>query len=556
MTNGNSSPRRDGDRPAQAVAIEPLAGWLHRAEDFIRRFVVLSDDQACAIVLWIAHTYAFKAAVATPYLAISSAEMESGKTRLLEVLRLLVFNPWFTGRTTTAALTRKIDSAKPTLLLDESDPAFGGDKEYAELLRGVLNTGYREGGAVTVCVGQGATLDARDFSTFCPKAIAGIGKLPDTVQSRSIPIRLKKRLPSETIERFRERKVRSTGEAIADGLALSLTEEVLEALHAAEPELPDELSDRAQDVWEPLLAIADAACGDWPERARGAAVRLSARTGTNEATVGVRLLADIQLVFLAQGTDKLWTKDLLDQLNGLDESPWGGWNDGDGIRSRELGKKLRPYEIHSKSIRIGDGARKGYAVEDFHDAFARHLGDENGSQGAYGGDPKVTRVTTALESQKPRVAQSSHGDQCDLLENAANPHSNADVTHVTLGEPSEDGSSELGNVAETDRDAVREAVASFEEAAGGALVDDGNTIESTTEEIEATGCPSHADGPVSGCGNCRYDGVDVLPSSIDDPRLTDAERRVLMGAHELVQAGEAEWVDEAKQLPPFGLGAP
>jgi hypothetical protein len=89
----------------------PLDGWMHQVERFVRRFVVLNDDQACAVVLWVVHTHAFSSAIATPYIAVSSAEMESGKTRLLEVLRVLVANPWFTGRTTTAALTRKIDKA-------------------------------------------------------------------------------------------------------------------------------------------------------------------------------------------------------------------------------------------------------------------------------------------------------------------------------------------------------------------------------------------------------------------------------------------------------------
>jgi hypothetical protein len=148
----------------------PIAVLLDTVKVFIRRFVVLDDDQATAIALWVAHTHGFDAAFATPYLWISSAEMESGKTLLLEVLRLLAAKPWFTGHTTSAALTRKIDKSAPTLLLDESDAAFNGDREYAETLRGVLNTGYRKGGAVTVCVGQGASLDVRDFSTYSPKA--------------------------------------------------------------------------------------------------------------------------------------------------------------------------------------------------------------------------------------------------------------------------------------------------------------------------------------------------------------------------------------------------
>jgi hypothetical protein len=126
---------------------------------------------------------------------------------------------------------------------------------------------------VTGCVGQGASLDVRDFSSFCAKALAGLGTLPDTVASRSIPIVLKRRLASEPIERFRERGARAMGETIADCLAMYIVP-LLDDLATAEPDLPDELSDRQQDVWEPLLAIADAGGGDWPERAREAAVRL------------------------------------------------------------------------------------------------------------------------------------------------------------------------------------------------------------------------------------------------------------------------------------------
>src|SRR5260370_39230646 len=87
---------------------------------FIRRFVVLSSEQLVAIALWVLHTHAIAATEATPYLNITSAEKRSGKTRLLEVLELLVLNPWRTGRTTAAALVRKIDGEESTLLLDES----------------------------------------------------------------------------------------------------------------------------------------------------------------------------------------------------------------------------------------------------------------------------------------------------------------------------------------------------------------------------------------------------------------------------------------------------
>jgi Toprim-like len=196
-------------RAERGRLVEPERGQdvLDATARFLRRYVVLGEAELTAAALWVVHTHTFDAAEATPYLAINSAEKESGKTRLLETLELLVAKPWLTGRVTTAVLTRKVDREEPTLLLDESDAAFGGEKEYAEVLRGVLNTGYRRGGKTSVAVPAGRDWDYRDLATFCPKAIAGIGKLPDTVQSRSISITLKRKAAAEQVQRFRRKNV-------------------------------------------------------------------------------------------------------------------------------------------------------------------------------------------------------------------------------------------------------------------------------------------------------------------------------------------------------------
>ena len=107
----------------------------------IQRYVVLGDSESLALSLWVLHTHAIEAAFTTPLLSITSAEKECGKTRLLEVRDVLVARPWLTMRTTAAALLRRTDAKLPTLLLDESDAAFRGDREYAETLRGLLNSG-------------------------------------------------------------------------------------------------------------------------------------------------------------------------------------------------------------------------------------------------------------------------------------------------------------------------------------------------------------------------------------------------------------------------------
>ena len=110
-----------------------FAGLLDEVAAFIRQYVVMTESQAVAVTLWIAHTHAIEAADATPYLHITAATKRAGKTRLLEVLDLLVARPWLTGRVSAAVLPRKIDKEQPTLLLDESDAALGAG---TRLLRG------------------------------------------------------------------------------------------------------------------------------------------------------------------------------------------------------------------------------------------------------------------------------------------------------------------------------------------------------------------------------------------------------------------------------------
>jgi hypothetical protein len=234
---------------------------------FIRRFVVLDDQQADAVTLWAAATHAFDAFACTPYVAISSAEKRSGKSLLLEVLELLVRDPLPTANISDAALFRVIDERQPTLLIDEIDAVFGKKAREREELRGILNAGYRRG-ATTHRMGGSNRTKLQTFSVYCPKAFAGIGDcLPDTIADRSIPIRLKRRTRNEPVERFRLRVVEPEGHALRDRVGDWL-EPNRDYLADLWPKLPDELDDRAQDVWEPLLAVAEV--GGWSDCARAA----------------------------------------------------------------------------------------------------------------------------------------------------------------------------------------------------------------------------------------------------------------------------------------------
>ena len=417
------------------MADSPIgSGLLDSVSRFLRRFVSLSDSQARAITLWIAHTHSFAAADCTPYLSINSPEKESGKTRLQEVLEVLVLNPWFTGRVSPAVLIRKIDARCPTVLLDESDAAFGGEREYAETLRGVLNTGYRRGGKASCCVGQGANITYQDFATFSPKAIAGIGRLPDTVASRSIPIRLK-RAPRGTIEKFRKRDVEREGSEIADQLA-AWCKVNIEKLRAARPEFPHQLSDRQSDVCEPLLAIADLAGGDWPKSARSALVELCTQGRAQDDSIGVKLLADIRYIFdhpqgqdgeSAPPADRIASCDLAYALGEMEDRPWAEWGKFQKpITQPQLAGQLARYEITPATLRLPDGRRlKGYERNQFTESWETYLPSDSVQSPIA---PGVGRDTVTIQGNTGQNGNSQsvtedlgHGNENTVMPNENNP---------------------------------------------------------------------------------------------------------------------------------------
>ncbi len=392
----NPDAATDIDQPASpapadaAMTRTPAASasdLLDRVSNVLDRFVVLPGEAAkTAIALFVLHTWAFEAAHATPYMVIVSPEKQSGKTRLLEVLELLVREHWRTASTTEAALFRKIEQDRPTLLLDEIDAIFGSNSERTEPLRAALNAGNRRGAKATRVVGQGAKMEARDFSVFCPKVLAGIdtGRLPETIQDRAVTLHMTRRRDGEHVERLRWRAATEQTEPLRLQLqAWAAT--AIDVLREAEPETPDELSDRAADGWEPLFAVADLAGGDWPSRARAAAITLSAASDGEEIGRGTQLLAAIRR---AMGTaDVASTADLLAKINADETMPFGGWHEGKGIDPRTLARLLKPYEVKPRTVRIGPDTAKGYHAADLADAWARYLPPPEASQPSHASHP-------------------------------------------------------------------------------------------------------------------------------------------------------------------------
>jgi hypothetical protein len=367
---------------------------LDDLDELLRRFVIFPSREArTAVVLWVVHCHALDAFESTPRLMFLSPEKGSGKTRSLEVLALVVPTPMHAVNMSAAALFRVVADRQPTLLLDEADTYLGTTTaKQHEDIRGLINAGHRRGAMTYRGEVSGKTVAVVEFPAFAACALAGIGDLPDTILDRSVIVSMKKRAPHEQIEPFRERLVRPNAEALRERLA-EWAGFNCDELRDAWPEMPDGIVDRAADVWEPLIAIADCAGAHWPSLAREAALRINAERNERDPSLGVQLLADCRRVFDDREAERITSELLVESLVALEESPWGDLR-GKALDARGLARRLRCYGVRPDTNRFGDMARRGYLREDFHDAWQRYLVVDVADVA----DPGEKRQTTADEA--------------------------------------------------------------------------------------------------------------------------------------------------------------
>jgi hypothetical protein len=379
---------------------------LDDVEEFLRRFVILSSAQSAAIALWVAHTYTFKSATWTPYLNVTSAAPECGKSLLLEVLELLVRKPWKVDGASPAVLFRKIEIDQPTMLFDELDTTFKGDKETAQAIRQVLNAGAKYNGVVARCVGEHHT--PKDFRVFCPKVLAGIGNLPATVSSRSLPISLSRRLPKENVDYLDHDDPDIVYNAANLRRRLSDWIEKRTVRFNQPPDFPESLTDRQKDGSRILLAIADAAGGNWPSRSRAVLCELNGSRPGEDVSVGIQLLRDLRMVF-GEFTAKVTTIDILQDLVEIETSPWAEWNRGKPITAVGLSRLLKAFRIFPKNIRMATGVPKGYERSQFEDAWDRYL-PKTSPSAPFPILPAATPLQANIHAGTDHFSETLHGE--------------------------------------------------------------------------------------------------------------------------------------------------
>jgi hypothetical protein len=347
------------------------AAALEDARAFIARFCALPAEHAyTAVTLWAAHAWALDAFDSTPRLAFLSPEPGSGKTRALEVLTLLVPWPMHAVNATPAALFRSVadPASRRTILFDEIDTIFGPKAKEHEELRGLLNAGHRRSGVAYRCVGEGTRQVVVPFPAYAGVALAGLGQLPDTILTRSIVVRMRRRAPHEHIEPFRARIHEPEGKKLGQLLG-DWANSAAESMAGSWPEMPPGVTDRPADVWEPLLSVADAAGGPWPERARDACTWLVRDNANRGISLGIRLLADLRGIF---GNERaMTTGDILTQLHALDAAPWDDFK-GQPLDARGLSRLLGAYDVEPVKVKVNGRSLQGYRADQLADAWARY----------------------------------------------------------------------------------------------------------------------------------------------------------------------------------------
>jgi len=338
------------------------ADLLSKLVDAAQRYIVMSDHVDVAMALWTVHSHGHDYAEHSPILAFSSPDKRCGKTTALNFLAQVVRRPLPSANITAAALFRATEKFQPTLLIDEADTFLRQSDE----LRGILNSGHAKASAYVIRT-VGDDYEPKQFQTWAPKAIALIGTMPATLADRAIVLPMRRKRETETVERLR------SGNPDLVDLARQCARWASDMDLNVDPELPAGLNDRAGDNWRPLLAIADAAGGSWPEYARKAAAALSG--GVEDESARTQLLTDFQTLFAER--DRWPSADVVARLVVMEDRPWPEWKNGKPITTRQVARLLTDYGIKPRLLRMGADVARGYAVEQFEDALSRYLPDQS-----------------------------------------------------------------------------------------------------------------------------------------------------------------------------------
>jgi len=356
----------DFDEPEPASEPQDGAKLLQDIQLQIRRFIVADHNSILAAALWIVLAHLADTAAVLPLLVLNSPVKACGKSSFLDVISRLVPRAIPVANISTAALFRSIDQFKPTLLIDEADHLFSDNND----LRTLLNAGFSRSNAFTLrTVAVGDNFESRMFSTWGAKALALIGRLPDTLESRSVIVPMRRKLPGEKTERLRADV--DQGFVPLKARIARWARDNAAKIAATDPAIPDGLTDRQADIWRELLRIADVADNDIGYMARIAARAIcDIANAADSGDFATLLLQDLKTMFESEPSRTSWPSySIIQYLTAIEGRPWAEYKHGKPLTENGLARLLARFDIRPLKL---DSNSRGYKLAQFADTFSRY----------------------------------------------------------------------------------------------------------------------------------------------------------------------------------------
>ena len=393
------------ERPAWHPRIG--ADHLDAAYTYLRKFAKITEAQARILALYVGAAFVFDFWETTPYIYIYSAEAESGKSRIAKLLSAMFDTPKILLGPSLASLYGIIEQARELgerpkpIIIDEIDRLFNGRKENDNPIFAFLDGGFEPDSAVTRARYVKGQRDTEYLDSHCPKVLVGIDRkmMDSIILSRCILIRMEKKLPEDGTKKYVKRFHRAQGVEIGANLcawAIANEERILriDALYTPE------FGDRAIDIWEPILAFAEAAGGNWLEYAKASLVELNSDAAIERDSIGVQALKSIRAAkAMLPDAKGVASQSLIEILHGMEGSPWAEYGRGkkpitvDALARILARHKIKPHPISIEGIQL-----KGYEWSQFEDAWKRHCRADSTAE--VNGTGRVELIAGMPENQR------------------------------------------------------------------------------------------------------------------------------------------------------------
>ena len=181
--------------------------------------------------------------------------------------------------------------------------------------------------------------------------------------------------------RFLTRRTEKESEPLRKNLREISQARKVEILEVYEnlPELA-ELSDRDEEIWQPLFAVCAVLAPERLPELKKAALALSGSKAKSDIddSQSLRLLADIEDLLEGFG-ERVPSAELVSKLKELPESPWD--EPGRELTPNRIARILGPFGVSSRKVRVGEKSIQGYLKADLQEAVSLYIGSESGTDG-------------------------------------------------------------------------------------------------------------------------------------------------------------------------------